>query len=114
MGAQMFTSTPQTKRLVFKPAAGNSQRCHRHPAVGPSVEHEYIGEGAWAYLAAWEVHRARVFGRCEVKSGMAAPVDRLVGEVMSQEPYRSFGSWITVPRRGATRQSNASVTKGRI
>jgi transposase len=30
----------------------------------------------------------RVFGRCEVKSGIA-PVNRLVGEVMGQEPYKS-------------------------
>jgi len=44
--------------------------------------------GAWTYLAAWDVHRARVFGRCEVKSGIA-PVNRLVAEVMGQEPYKS-------------------------
>ena len=30
------------------------------------VEHEYFREGAWTYLAAWDVHRAKVFGRCEV------------------------------------------------
>ena len=52
------------------------------------VEHEYFRMGAWTYLAAWDVHRARLFGRCEVKSGIA-PVDRLVGEVMGQEPYKS-------------------------
>jgi hypothetical protein len=52
------------------------------------VEHEYFREGAWTYLAAWDVHRAKVFGRCEVKNGMA-PVDRLVSEVMRQEPYKS-------------------------
>jgi hypothetical protein len=52
------------------------------------VEHEYFRAGAWTYLAAWDVHRARVFGRCEPKSGIV-PVDRLVGEVMSQEPYKS-------------------------
>jgi Homeodomain-like domain len=37
-----------------------------------------------------------VFGRCEPKSGMA-PADRLIHEVMSQEPYKSAdassGSW---------------------
>src|ERR1700757_4500003 len=38
--------------------------------------------------AAWDVHRARIFGRCEVKSGIA-PVNRLVDEVMGQEPYKS-------------------------
>jgi hypothetical protein len=52
------------------------------------VEHEYFREGAWTYLAAWDVHRAKVFGRCEVKNGMA-PVERLVSEVMDQEPYKS-------------------------
>jgi hypothetical protein len=52
------------------------------------VEHEYFRGGAWVYLAAWDVHRAKVFGRCESKNGIAA-VDRLVGEVMSQEPYQS-------------------------
>ena len=52
------------------------------------VEHEYFREGAWTYLAAWDVHRAKVFGRCEHKTGIA-PVDRLVSEVMSQEPYKS-------------------------
>jgi DDE superfamily endonuclease len=52
------------------------------------VEHEYARAGAWAYLAAWDVHRAKVFGRCELKTGRA-PFDRLVAQVMSQEPYRS-------------------------
>ena len=35
------------------------------------VEHEYFREGAWTYLAAWDVHRAKLFGRCENKSGIA-------------------------------------------
>jgi DDE superfamily endonuclease len=39
-------------------------------------------------LAAWDVHRAKVFGHCEHKTGIA-PVDRLVSEVMSQVPYKS-------------------------
>jgi DDE superfamily endonuclease len=51
------------------------------------VEHEYFREGAWTYLAAWDVHRAKLFGRCEKKSGIA-PTDRLIAEVMTQEPYR--------------------------
>ncbi|HRZ47755.1 MAG TPA: hypothetical protein P5555_21480, partial [Candidatus Paceibacterota bacterium] len=46
-----------------------------HPSLPPlprqpmKVEHEYERKGAWAYLAAWDVHRARLFGRCEAKSG---------------------------------------------
>jgi len=52
------------------------------------VEHEYTRAGAWTYLAAWDVHRARIFGRCEKKSGIK-PLDQLVDEVMSQTPYRT-------------------------
>jgi hypothetical protein len=40
------------------------------------------------YLAAWDVHRAVVFGRCEPKTGKAA-FGRLVDDVMNLEPYRS-------------------------
>ena len=50
------------------------------------IEHEYQRCGAWAYLAALDVHRARVFGRCEAKSGIA-PFDRLVSQVMTRPPY---------------------------
>jgi len=52
------------------------------------VEHEYFREGAWTYLAAWDVHRAKLFGHCEKKSGIA-PTDRLIAAVMRREPYRS-------------------------
>jgi hypothetical protein len=41
--------------------------------------------GACAYLAAWDVHRAKLFGRCERKTGIV-PFDRLVAQVMGEEP----------------------------
>jgi transposase len=66
------------KQPTLPPAAGRPVR----------LEHEYFREGAWTYLAAWDVHRAKLFGRCENKSGIA-PTDRLMAEVMSQEPYKS-------------------------
>jgi hypothetical protein len=79
------------------------------------VEHEYFRMGAWTYLAAWDVHRARVFGRCEVKSGIA-PVNRLVGEVMGQSLINllaaSFGSWTTALLIEGRRPSTACVTGG--
>ena len=52
------------------------------------VEHEYERRGALAYLAAWDVHRAQVFDRCEPRTGIA-PFGRLVDQVMSEEPYAS-------------------------
>ncbi len=58
------------------------------PHRSTRVENEYFREGAWVYLAAWDVHRAKVFGRCEPQNGIAS-VARLVGEVMAQEPYKS-------------------------
>jgi len=68
------------------------QRCHAPAPVAPGqplrVEHEYVRRGAWAYLAAWDVHRARLFGRCEAHNGID-PFDRLVDDLMRQEPYRS-------------------------
>ena len=69
-------------------------RQRKHPSLPPApgrpiyVEHEYARAGALAYLAAWDVHRARLFGRCERKNSIAA-FHRLVGQVMGREPYRS-------------------------
>jgi hypothetical protein len=39
-------------------------------------------------LAACDVHRAKIFGRCESSTGIA-PFDRLVEDVMGQEPCPS-------------------------
>lgn len=66
-------------------------RCHRtlppRPGDAARIEHEYARGGAWAYLAALDVHRAKVFGRCEATTGIA-PFGRLVDHVMTQPPYR--------------------------
>jgi hypothetical protein len=67
-------------------------RKHRSLPTQPGspmrIESEYYRRGAWVYLAAWDVHRGKVFGRCELENGIA-PFDRLVADVMGQEPYRS-------------------------
>ena len=62
----------------------------RPPAPGRPmrVEHEYFRQGAWSYLAAWDVQRAKLFGHCEKRSGIA-PTDRLIAEVMCRQPYKS-------------------------
>lgn len=67
-------------------------RCHplTPPAPGRPirVEHEYRRHGVCAYIAAWDVHRARLFG--DVVSKISIPAfDALVARVMSQDPYRS-------------------------
>ena len=67
------------------------RRCHATapPRAGSvmKVEHEYERAGAWAYVAALDVHHARLFGRCEPTTGID-PFDRLVEHVMTVPPYR--------------------------
>ncbi len=94
--------TPTDFVICADEKTSNQARQRRHASWPPAphrpqyVEHAYQPKGAWAYLAAWDVRRAKVFGRCELKSGIA-PFDRLVAQVMSQEPYRSARRvfWIT-------------------
>jgi len=68
-------------------------RVRTHPTLPPSpgksmrVEHEYERGGSLAYLAALDVHRARIFGRCEQRSGIES-FHRLVSQVMERQPYR--------------------------
>src|SRR5207237_3565173 len=70
---------------------GIQARSRQHPTLPPQpgvamrVEHEYKRGGAWAYLAALDIHRAKVFGRCEPQSGIAS-FERLVDQVMRQPP----------------------------
>jgi hypothetical protein len=61
-----------------------TQNCR--PRAPMHVEHEYFRCGAWTYIAALDVHHARIFGRCEAKNGIA-PFDRLVEQVMTRPPY---------------------------
>jgi hypothetical protein len=42
-----------------------TQNCGPHTPL--RVEHEYLRWGAWTYIAALDVHQARIFGRCEAK-----------------------------------------------
>lgn len=84
----------------------------RPPAPGcPTlVEHEYERRGAWAYLAAWDVHRAKIFGRCETSTGIA-PFDRLVEDVMSQEPYRSARRVFWIFDNGSSHRGQRAVQR---
>ena len=81
-----------------------------HPRLAMKVEHEYERKGAWTYLAAWDVHRAKLFGRCEPTSGID-PFDRLVAQVMSQEPYHSARRVFWVMDNGSSHRGERSVQR---
>lgn len=90
------------------------RRTHRPlpPAPGrPAyVEHEYVRKGAWAYLAAWDVHHAKLFGRCEHKTGIA-PFERLVAQVMRQEPYRTARRVFWIADNGSSHRGNSASAR---
>jgi len=80
------------------------------PRKALRVETEYERGGALAYLAAWDVHRAKLFGRCETKTG-TAPFSSLVTQVMEQEPYRSAERVFWIMDNGSSHRGQACVRR---
>jgi hypothetical protein len=74
------------------------------------VEHEYHRRGALAYLAAWDVHRAKVFGRCEPTSGIE-PFSRLVDDVMTHQPYATARRVYWVVDNGSSHRGKAAADR---
>lgn len=91
-------------------------RLRRHPSApaGPGrpmrVEHEYRRAGALQYLAAWDVHRARLFGRLEERNGIDA-FDRLVGQVMRRALYRKARRVFWVVDNGTAHRGQAAAVR---
>ena len=95
------TSIQARKRAsAGKPGSG---RCRR-------VESDYERQGALAYLAAWDVRRAKVLGLCEPTTGIE-PFHRLVDLVMQQEPYCSAHRVFWVTDNGSSHRGKASAER---
>ena len=90
------------------------RRCH--PTLPPGkaramrVEHDYDRGGALAYLAAWDVHRGRIAGRCEDTTGIA-PFARLAEQVMTTEPYASADRVFWIVDNGSSHRGAASIQR---
>ena len=85
----------------------------------PTVESEYARSGALRCsarsptgltLAAWDVHRAKVFGRCEPKTGIV-PFGRLVDDVMQTEPYASANRVFWIVDNGSSHRGQSSIDR---
>ncbi len=74
------------------------------------TEHEYERQGAWTYLAAWDVRRAKLYGRCERNTGIL-PFARLMHDVMTQEPYRSARRVFWTLDNGSSHRGQACVDR---
>lgn len=91
-------------------------RCRCHPTLPPGkarmmrVEHEYQRKGALAYLAAWDVHRGQVIGRCEDSTGIE-PFARLVEQVMTSQPYASADRVFWITDNGSSHRGQASIDR---
>lgn len=91
-------------------------RSRKAPTAAPGpgragrYEHEYDRRGALVYLAAWDVHRAKVFGLCDSKTGIK-PFKRLVDLVMKQEPYQSAERVFWIMDNGSSHRGDSSCRR---
>jgi hypothetical protein len=91
-------------------------RVRKHPTLPPKpweamrVEHEYRRGGAWAYIAALDVHRAKLFGRCERKTGIVS-FDRLVAQGMTRPPYSEARRVFWIMDNGSSHSGAACVKR---
>lgn len=82
------------------------------PGRAMRVENEYARGGTLAYLAAYDVHRGQVMGRCEPSTGID-PFTRLVDEVMRAEPYASARRVFWVVDNGASHRGWTAAARMR-
>jgi hypothetical protein len=91
-------------------------RIRKHGTIGSlpnspiKVEHEYQRGGSLTYMAAWDVHQAKLFGHVESKSGIE-PFSRLVERVMNQEPYRSASRVFWIVDNGSAHRGEPAITR---
>jgi len=90
----------------------------RHPDLAPGpgrlrrVEFEYRRGGTLAYMGAYDVHAARLFGTVAAKTGIV-PFMELVDWVMSTEPYRSARRVYWVVDNGSSHNGQRSIDRMR-
>ncbi len=90
----------------------------RHPDLPPAPgrirrqEFEYRRGGTLAYLAAYDVHAARVIGRTASTTGIE-PFGELVEQVMTTEPYASAARVFWIVDNGSSHNGARSIQRMR-
>ena len=91
-------------------------RCHEETPPKPKqtrrIESEYERNGALQYLAAWDVHRGIVLGRCEKKTGIK-PFGLLVDQVLEHEVYAEATRLFFIVDNGSSHRGQTSVQRMR-
>jgi len=80
------------------------------PGPPQPVAVEYERRGAVHYLAAWDVRRGLVVGRCDAHTGIE-PFRRLVAQVLGQEPSRSAERLFWIVDNGCSQRGAAAVRR---
>jgi DDE superfamily endonuclease len=90
------------------------RRCHRGLGTGPGrprrVEFEYERSGTLGYMAASDVHAARLFGSVADKTAIV-PFMTLVERVKNTEPYRSARRVFWIVDNGSSHNGRRSVDR---
>ncbi|HWD08183.1 MAG TPA: IS630 family transposase [Actinomycetota bacterium] len=90
------------------------RRCHPGRPAGPGrlarVEFEYERGGTLAYMAAYDIHAARLFGSVADKTGIV-PFMALAEQVMATEPYASAANVYWVVDNGSSHNGQRSVDR---
>jgi hypothetical protein len=102
MSADEKTSI-QARCRIHRTLPATTAQCMR-------VEHEYERLGALNYIAAWDVRHAKIFGRCEAKTGIQA-FDGLVNDVMRQQPYASARRVFWIVDNGSSHRGQAAIQR---
>ena len=90
----------------------------RHDTVPPGpgrpglIEFDYLRGGTLAYLAAWDVHHAKLFDRVEQTTGIV-PFGRLIEQVMTVEPYASARRVFWIVDNGSSHAGKTSIARMR-
>ena len=91
-------------------------RCHEETPPQPKqtrrIEAEYERNGALQYLAAWDVHRGIVLGRCAKKTGIK-PFGLLVDQVLEQKTYEAATRLFFIVDNGSSHRGQTSVERMR-
>ncbi|MEV0113765.1 IS630 family transposase [Streptomyces sp. NPDC050844] len=91
-------------------------RCRCHPTLAPGqaramrVNHTYGRGRALAYLAAYDIHRATVLGRCEQTTGIV-PFMKLVEQVMTREPCASAKCVFWIVDNGSSHRGKSAMDR---
>jgi hypothetical protein len=109
LGARDFVITADEKTQIQI-----RQRSHPITPPGPHrpmrIESDYKRQGTCAYLAAWDVHRAKLFGRV-VKRISSAAFDALVADVMRRPPYCTARRVFWIVDNGTIHRGQRAITR---